>query len=422
MKRIIASAGLVTLGAAGLQAAYAPGLSPMETAKPWSVSATLRGFYDDNYNNAPSNPSTPGIPRAKSSGGFEISPQIKIHSSMDQTYLGASYLYSMKYYFERKNSQIDQNHEVILKADHRLSERYKISFDDSFVYSSEPTILDPASVSAPTLRTNADALRNRGSIAFKAQLTEVLGLEAAYHNVWYDYLHDPYATLLNRFEHLFEINGTYLVQEHLTALVGYEYEIDNFTSNGLLNPADPASLTANSRDKHSHYFYVGAEHAFSSQFNGSIRAGAQYTSFDNVNNSAWDPYVELKGTYTYLPGSFVQFGFTQSRNATDVIGLGTSADLVRDVESSTFFASINHRITPRVSGSLMGQIQHSTYNGGVNIDGKVDNYFILALNLNYKINNNWSTEIGYNFDRLSSALNDRSFTRNRVYAGVTAAF
>src|SRR5947209_226984 len=103
MKRIIASASLVTLGAAGLQAAYAPGLSPMETAKPWSVSATLRGFYDDNYNNAPAHPVDPAIPTAKSSGGFEVSPQFKVHTSMDQTYLGASYLYSMKYYFDRKN-------------------------------------------------------------------------------------------------------------------------------------------------------------------------------------------------------------------------------------------------------------------------------------------------------------------------------
>jgi len=49
MNKLIVSASLVTLGATGLQAAYAPGLSPMETSKPWSVAATVRGFYDDNY-------------------------------------------------------------------------------------------------------------------------------------------------------------------------------------------------------------------------------------------------------------------------------------------------------------------------------------------------------------------------------------
>src|SRR5213592_1856409 len=109
MKKLFASAGLVSLGTVGLQAAYAPGLSPMETAKPWSISATLRGFYDDNYNNAPSNPSNPTFP-------------------LEQTYLGAGLLYSMKYYFDRPKNDIDHLTELTLKAEHRLSERYKVSF------------------------------------------------------------------------------------------------------------------------------------------------------------------------------------------------------------------------------------------------------------------------------------------------------
>jgi outer membrane scaffolding protein for murein synthesis (MipA/OmpV family) len=44
------------------------------------------------------------------------------------------------------------------------------------------------------------------------------------------------------------------------------------------------------------------------------------------------------------------------------------------------------------------------------------------LNLEYRFNPNWSTEVGYNFDRLDSDLRDRSFTRNRVYAGVRATY
>ena len=48
MKKIIASASLAALGAASVQAAYAPGLSPQEKSKAWTISGTLRGFYDDN--------------------------------------------------------------------------------------------------------------------------------------------------------------------------------------------------------------------------------------------------------------------------------------------------------------------------------------------------------------------------------------
>ena len=49
MKKFLTSAGFIALGVSGLQAAYAPDLTPMEASKPWSVSAALRGFYDDNY-------------------------------------------------------------------------------------------------------------------------------------------------------------------------------------------------------------------------------------------------------------------------------------------------------------------------------------------------------------------------------------
>src|SRR6185369_11581262 len=118
MNKLIVSASLVTLGATGLQAAYAPGLSPMETSKPWSVAATLRGFYDDNYNNGPSHV-TPGsgIPTAKSSPGLEFSPSARLNLPMEQTYIGVGLVYSLKDYFDRPGDSIDHQVEATLKLD-----------------------------------------------------------------------------------------------------------------------------------------------------------------------------------------------------------------------------------------------------------------------------------------------------------------
>src|SRR5437763_4854471 len=137
MKKFIASAGLATVGAVGLQAAYAPGLSTMETSKPWSISASLRGFYDDNYNNAPKS-------LAKGSGCFEVSPSGRLNFPMEQTYVGLSALYSLKYYFDRPTNQPKDDHlfEFTAKADHRFSESHKLAFDDSFVYTVEPALVD----------------------------------------------------------------------------------------------------------------------------------------------------------------------------------------------------------------------------------------------------------------------------------------
>src|SRR5207249_7461814 len=102
MKKFIASAGLVAVGSTGLHAAYAPGLSPLETAKPWSISASVRGFYDDNF--AAVNSSFPG---KKDSFGFELSPSASINLPMEQSYLGASYVYTMRYFEGRPNNNFD---------------------------------------------------------------------------------------------------------------------------------------------------------------------------------------------------------------------------------------------------------------------------------------------------------------------------
>ena len=58
MKKIVASVSLVAIGASGLQAALLPGLTT-ESGKPWTLSATLRGFYDDNINTYPNDAPMP---------------------------------------------------------------------------------------------------------------------------------------------------------------------------------------------------------------------------------------------------------------------------------------------------------------------------------------------------------------------------
>ena len=75
MKKIIASAGLAAVGAASLHGAYAPGLSPQEKSKPWTISATVRGFYDDN-------PTASVEADKQPSWGLEISPSLAVISPL----------------------------------------------------------------------------------------------------------------------------------------------------------------------------------------------------------------------------------------------------------------------------------------------------------------------------------------------------
>ncbi len=88
MKKIVASVSLVAVSASGLQAGVLPGMTA-ESGKPWSVSATLRGFYDDNINTTA---------QKQGSFGYEISPALMFSFPMEQTTVSFGAIYSAKYY------------------------------------------------------------------------------------------------------------------------------------------------------------------------------------------------------------------------------------------------------------------------------------------------------------------------------------
>jgi len=428
MKKIIASAGLVAVSAAGLQA-QAPGLSPMETTKPWSISATLRGFYDDNYTAIGKD--ADGNDLKDDSFGVEVRPAVALNFPFEQSFVGLGYIYSLKWYEGRPEEEVDQSHEVTLRADHRFSERYSIDFDNSFVYSDEPGIVDDVGAITTFIRTDAEAFRNRAAINFDAQLTDLIGLGLGYRNGWYDFNQEgpgSRSALLDRFEHDFNIEGRWHARENLFASLGYGLGIVSYTDDEVIAsvPGPGGVLVpvafSDDRDSISHRVYVGAEQAVTSQFKISAKVGGEFTTYDEFGDDTLNPWAEVAGTYNYLPGSYLQFGFRHDRNATDRATPTLVGDeIVTDQESSSLFGSVTHRITPRLDGSVIGRVQRSEFqNGG--LDGDIDNFVMLGLNLEYRFTPNWSTEVGYNYDRLDSDVKFRSFTRNRVYAGVRATY
>jgi Putative beta-barrel porin 2 len=420
MKKFIASASLVAVGATGLHGAYAPGLTRTQTSKPWSVSGAIRGFYDDNYTTRPSN-----SPDKKDSFGFEIVPSVSVNLPLEQTYLGASYTFSMKYYEDRDKNNADYTHDFELDFDHRFNERSNIKLSDTFVYADEPELVDP-NLGAP-LRENATGFRNVARSDYEAMVTERAGFGVGYQNSWYDYDQSGTASrsaLLDRVEQLIHLDGRYQIREHVIGVLGYQLGLANYTADELLfvDPDGPGPIKpekSDYRDSTSHYFYLGADANLTSQLSASGRIGVQYADFYNANESSVSPYVDLAATYTYLPGSYFRLGIGHFRNATDASG--SVGDVTIDQESTRVYGLINHKITPRVTGNLLAQFQHSTFSNG-QFDGDADDSFLVGVNLDYEINQHLTAEAGYNFDRLDSDLPDRSFTRNRVFVGLRATY
>src|SRR5579862_5468741 len=115
MKKLFVSAGLVAIGATALESTMADdnsnsgaGGSSATSPKYWSVGATLRGFYDDNYNIANN---------GKGSFGLELAPTISFHEPLQQTDMGIRYTYGLYYYQDRQDAGVnpfDQSHQVDL--------------------------------------------------------------------------------------------------------------------------------------------------------------------------------------------------------------------------------------------------------------------------------------------------------------------
>lgn len=446
MKKLFAALGLAVAGATALhgQVTYntpqvgagQPNpnaeLTPQEKTKFWSVSAALRGFYDDNYTAIPKN--FEGGPLK--SWGIEVSPSLSLNWAPAETLIGASYVYDLKWYENQDNT--DQTHQFNGKFVHNFSPRYRLEANDSFVVSSEPTVLDTTIITSPVKRTLEDNTRNRGAILFSAELTPILGTEVGYQNTFYDYKENlsdlslnPDGTigpsrsaLLDRIEHLITLDLRWKLLPETTGILGYQFQFRDYTSSEPITPTFPGFITegvpSEDRNSRSHFLFVGVDQSFGPDLRASVRVGAQYLDYYKIHSDKVSPYADANLTWTYLPGSYVQVGLKHEHAATDLVG--NPFDFVKDQEATTVYGAVTHKITGRLVGSVLGQYQNSVFNGGgAGFNGVAENFFLANLNLAYTINPYLLAEAGYEFNRLDSPFN-RDYTRNRVYLGLRGTY
>jgi len=434
MNKIVASVGLVALGASSLQAASTAGLTP-DAVKPWSVALTLRGFYDDNINTVASND-----PLNKDSFGFEVSPSVGFTWAVEQTAVSFNYLYSLKYYDTRPNGNTenyDQTHTFNALLQHSFNERYQLKASDSFVIGQEPDVLRAGNAFTTFQRVPGDNIRNFGLIDLDGQLTPLLGFQVGYANTFFDYDdsgaievgNPPFIVVsslsgrLDRIEHLFHLDSHWTIQPQTIGVVGYSFRQINYTANEPIGVVSTGILKSEDRDSRMHYFYVGGDHTFRPELTGSLRVGAPYVDYYNDptgNNTDWGPYANLSLKWTYAPDSYVEGGLSHDLNASDLPG-DNGRSFTTSQDSTVVYASVHHRFTPKIHASVIGQFQDSTYNGGA-FNNQSEYYYLVGLNAAYDFNSHFSAEIGYNYDNVDSDIPGRSFDRNRVYIGVTASY
>ncbi len=419
MKNILTTAGLAAVAVAGFQTKCAAQAVTVDDSKWWQVSASLRGFYDDNYTVAPER-------YARESFGFEVRPGFDLANQGEQHLIKLSTIYSARWFEDRDEDPWDHGVIADLTGEYRVTENQVVRLTDNFSYSSEPTVLDRGSV-VTLLRANGTNVRNLGDLKYVGQLTPLVGLDVGYQNTFYDFEQDgpgSYSALLDRVEHLIRGETRWTLAPTLAGVIGYWYESVDFNSGETLGVT--SKITSDARNSTSHYIVAGGDYTLSPHCFISVRGGAQNVSYDNIPGepSEWNGFGDVSSTFEYAEASYFRLGAKYGRNRTDVVGMYNPVSyqqLTLDQETATFYGVVNHKLTESLTARLSGQLQYGTFNGG-GYNDQAEALYLVGISLAYEVNKNLSLETGYNYDRVDSDDGDRSYTRNRVFLGVRGQF
>ncbi|MCX7871923.1 MAG: hypothetical protein N2487_01405, partial [Verrucomicrobiae bacterium] len=367
--------------------------------KPWNISATVRGFYDDNYLTRYSKSMG-----KRDSYGFEVSPEAKVAIRQEMTTLEASYRYGMRYYEDRSENTADHSHEFNVALGHTFSDRCKLSFEDSFVVAQEPQVMEPLGGVTVPLRTEGNNMRNRAAADLSYKVTDIIAIEPGYSFTFYDYEQkgtDSRSALLDRYEHLAYLNFRWInMLENTDGLIGYQFGAIDHNSKDLVTlPGGIWLVSPDLRDNYSHYAYVGAEHRFTDLIRARVLVGAEYTKYrkagnilrpilGDVDTDDVNPFVDASFIYGGQYGEF-QLGVRHARSQTDLV--------VFDAEATSVYGMFKKDIIGGLKGSIMGSHQFSAFKDPTGaLNNQNEGFTMLGANLTYEFNKFVAAEVGYN--------------------------
>ncbi len=424
MKTYAASVGLLALGTSVLSAVDTSVLNSDQASKPWSVSASLRGFYDDNINSAPKG-------SEQSSAGVQINPAINYGIVGEQTSLNFGYLLAANWYdnpYSTWSGPWELTQTIQAALSHTFNPRVNVSMQDSFVIGQEPDVLQVANTPMATSQTlNGNNKRNYAMLNLNLQATSLLGFQVGYGNVIYNYDDSgpgSNSALLDRMENNVHLDSRWTLQPQTIGILGYMYTHIDYTGDEIIGFAGPQGfIKSSNRNSSGNTAYAGLEHTFTPDFSGKINAGAQVNDF--YNNPAADtkitPYVQGSLTYSYRATSSLQLGVSLMQSPIDAFD-PQGGSYVLNAESLVVYTAWIHEILPRLYSNLNGSFQQSKYNGG-SVDGDSGMYYRIGASLSYEFTKHMSASVGYNWDQSDTpAQLNQSYNRNRVYVGLTASY
>lgn len=191
-----------------------------------------------------------------------------------------------------------------------------------------------------------------------------------------------------------------------------------------------------SSDYNDQYYLIGAEHRFSANTVGIVRAGLQLHSVTDGNNDSSSPYVEFalnsRINDQFSVRAYVRYGIEGYGSVQSLPNpfLGDTLVEYDDRQTLRFGVSAEYIISPKFS--IFGGADYipSTYASGRYLQGPpltpipdLDEDIINAyIGLSMKFNDRLTGTLSYNFTTSSSDITSNDYNRNRISLGLSAEF
>jgi len=395
---------LLTIGTASAQGLYYVGSEATESLPlKWVVGASA--IYDDNVN--------PGYGEEEDSMAINPYVGLSFVNITPQSTLDVYVRLGLIYYFDTPYEMDDMNSQsrAGINYTHRFSERLRFSSQNFISYELEPDY----SYGYASARATGEYFfwNTDNSIGFR--WTERVGTYTGLRLSGTNYT-DSSAPSNDRFT--WELYNQFRYQLSPQTVLTADYRYGVTTGNGYAS------------DSTDQFLLVGAEHRFSPNTVGIIRAGAQFRDVDDGDDTT-SPYLEFslnsKLTEALSLRSFARYGI-ESYDTVQYIG----GDVIEysDRRTLRFGLSGEYVISPMLS--VFGGVDYipTSYQSGRFVDGNTgsapdgdEDLINLYIGMSVRFNDFLTGTVSYNYSDSSSDVDSRrDYDRNRISVGLSAEF
>ena len=403
MKRILPLGilGLLAAGPASAQSLYYLGTEAQESLPlKWVVGTNV--IYVDNV--------SPGFGPQQSSVGINPNVALSFVTITPQTTWDVYVRLGLIYYMDAPDNvdSISPQTRAGVNLIHRFSERLRFSSRNFIAYELEP---DYSSGYASQRQNGAYFLwQTDNSVGFRwtERFATYTGLRLT---------DTSYTDITDNDRFTWEAYNQLRYQLSPQTVLTAEYRFSQTTGNGAFS------------DTTDHFILVGMEHRFSPNTIGIVRAGAQFHSVDNGDNST-SPYVEFalnsQINQQFSVRSYARYGIETYNNIQSLPPFG--AVEFGDLQVLRIGFSAEYAISPMFS--VFGGVDYlpTSYAGGHWVSnglpvGDQNSDIINAyIGLSMKFNDYLTGTVSYNYTNSSSDFFGSEYTRNRISVGLSAEF